>query len=160
QCSVLLVCSFPTGSSLSDSVFQTPPFIIKRVGESVVSGIKCSHTITSYQVILWYKQDERKPLQFLGYLNVNFPYPEEDVKEKISFDGNGQKYSNLNISSVSLNDSGVYFCAASRHSASDSPQVNTKTLLYLPADRQHVESLNTCSQPPSKPSLSRFHQPF
>uniref|UniRef100_A0A8C4NI53 Ig-like domain-containing protein n=1 Tax=Dicentrarchus labrax TaxID=13489 RepID=A0A8C4NI53_DICLA len=108
--------------------------------------LDCRHTKdANYRQMYWYRQLPGETMKLI-----------DDVKGKISFDGNGQKYSNLNISSLSLNDSGVYFCAASRHSASDSPQVNTKTLLYLPADRQHVESLNTCSQPPSKPSFSRF----
>ena len=55
------------------------------------------------------------------------------MKDKISFDGDGRTHSNLNISNLSLSDSGVYFCAASLHSAADSPLVNTKTLLYVEA---------------------------
>ncbi|KAI3367435.1 hypothetical protein L3Q82_026297 [Scortum barcoo] len=143
------------GASDTNSVLQTPPFIIKRTGESVTREINSSHKITNYQVILWYKQDEHKALKFLGYLNVDTPYPEDDVKEKISFDGDGCKASNLSVSNLSLNDSGVYFCAASQHSAEDSPQVNTKTLLHLSADRRHVQALQHL-QPPYKPALKIF----
>ncbi len=75
------------------------------------------------------------------------------MKEKISFDGNGQKHSNFTISSLSFNDSGVYFCAASRHSAADSPLVYTKTLLSVSQTENTPSLLNTCCQPPSKPSL-------
>uniref|UniRef100_A0A0F8AB83 Immunoglobulin V-set domain-containing protein n=1 Tax=Larimichthys crocea TaxID=215358 RepID=A0A0F8AB83_LARCR len=64
---------------------------------------------------------------------MNSPNPEDDVKGKISFDGDGQTHSSLTISDLVLNDTGVYFCAASQHSAADSPQVNTKTLLDLSA---------------------------
>ncbi|KAI3367434.1 hypothetical protein L3Q82_026296, partial [Scortum barcoo] len=138
--------------SNTNSVLQTPPFIIKRTGESVTSEIKCSHKTTSFNQILCYKQDEHKALKLLGYLNVDTPYPEDDVKEKISFDGDGSKASNLTVSNLSLNDSGVYFCAASQHSAADSPQVNTKTLLHLSADRRHVQALQHL-QPPYKPAL-------
>lgn len=129
------------GASHINSVFQTPPFIIKETGQSVAREINCSHSIPSYNQILWYKQDEQGALKFLGYLNINFENVEKDVEGKISFDGDGRTHSHLNISDLALDDSGVYFCAASQHSAADSPHVNTKTLLYLSAERQHVESL-------------------
>uniref|UniRef100_A0A3Q3WRN9 Ig-like domain-containing protein n=1 Tax=Mola mola TaxID=94237 RepID=A0A3Q3WRN9_MOLML len=104
-----------TGASQTNSVLQKPPFIIKRADESVVSGIYCSHKMTGHDRILWYKQDEHKALKLLGYLNVNFPNPEDHVKGKISFDGDGRTHSSLSISNLSLSDSGVYFCAASHH---------------------------------------------
>ncbi|KAG7229201.1 hypothetical protein INR49_013144 [Caranx melampygus] len=106
-------------------VHQTPPFIIKRTGQTVDSEIKCAHSITNYEQILCYKQDKGK-LKFLGYLNLQYPYPEDDMKNKITFDGHGSKKSDLTISNVSLSDSGVYFCAAG------SPQVNTKTFEATP----------------------------
>lgn len=126
---------FSTGASDTKSVLQTPPDIIKRDGESVVSGIKCSHKITNYDRILWYKQDEHRTLRLLGFLNVNFVNLEDDAKGKFNFDGRGAEKSSLSISDLALNDSAVYFCAASRHSAAVSPHVSTKTLLYLSAIR-------------------------
>ncbi|KAA8581851.1 hypothetical protein FQN60_008591, partial [Etheostoma spectabile] len=99
------------GASNTNSVFQAPPFIIKRTGESVASEINCSHSITGYDRILWYKQDEQKALKLLGYLNLGTPYIEDDVKGKISFDGDGRTHSRLTVSGLSLNDNGVYFCA-------------------------------------------------
>uniref|UniRef100_A0A3B4X6U4 Ig-like domain-containing protein n=1 Tax=Seriola lalandi dorsalis TaxID=1841481 RepID=A0A3B4X6U4_SERLL len=125
---------FTAGASDTTRVDQTPPFIIKRTGQSVDSEINCAHSITDYQQILWYKQDKHK-LKFLGYLNLDNPNTEDDVKGKISFKGDGRKHSNFTISNVSLNDSGVYFCAASYHSAADSPQVNTKTFQSIPNPR-------------------------
>ncbi len=125
--------TFSTGASKADSVFQTPPFIIRRIGESVEGGINCSHSVPNYEVILWYKQDEHRALKLLGYLNMQYPNPEDDVREKISFDGDGRKHSSLTISSLSSTDSGVYFCAASRHSAADSFKGNTKTLINVQA---------------------------
>ncbi|MEQ2216494.1 hypothetical protein XENOCAPTIV_017121, partial [Xenoophorus captivus] len=107
-------------ASRAYKIFQTPPSIIKKPGESVVSEIYCSHNVSIFERILWYKQNKRGALKYLGYLNRNFPYPEDDVKEKISFGGDGSKYSSLNVSTVSENDSAVYFCAASRHSTTES----------------------------------------
>ncbi|XP_029317020.1 uncharacterized protein LOC115027681 [Cottoperca gobio] len=74
-------------ASNTNSVLQTPPFITKKTGESVASEIHCSHNVTNADVILWYKQDEHKALKLLGYLNVNYINIEDDVKGKISFDG-------------------------------------------------------------------------
>uniref|UniRef100_A0A669DPZ4 Ig-like domain-containing protein n=1 Tax=Oreochromis niloticus TaxID=8128 RepID=A0A669DPZ4_ORENI len=110
-----ITCYFcvPTGVSSTYTVLQTPPSIIKKVGQSVSSQIHCSHNVSIFDRILWYKQDEHRALKFLGYLNGEYPYPEDDVKGKISFDGNARKHSNLTISNVSVTDSAVYFCAAS-----------------------------------------------
>uniref|UniRef100_A0A7N9AQN4 Ig-like domain-containing protein n=1 Tax=Mastacembelus armatus TaxID=205130 RepID=A0A7N9AQN4_9TELE len=100
--------------------------------------IHCSQTKGDlYFYMYWFRQLPGKTMEL-------FPYPEGDVKGKISFAGDGSKYSKLTVSNVTLNDSGVYFCAASRHSAADSSQVNTENSRL---------SVNTCSQPPSKPSL-------
>ncbi|CAF92561.1 unnamed protein product, partial [Tetraodon nigroviridis] len=109
-------------------VSQTPPSMVKREADPLVSGINCSHQIPGFQVILWYKQDEHKALKFLGSLNYIVRNLEDDVKGKISFDGDGSSHSSLNISALSLADSGVYFCAASLHSVAHPPQDNTKTL--------------------------------
>lgn len=124
-----------TGATDTKSVLQTPPDIIKPEGESVVSGIKCSHKITNHDRILWYKQDKHRTLKLLGFLNVNFVNLEDDAKGKFNFDGLASEKSSLSISDLAVNDSAVYFCAASRHSAADSPHISTKTLLYLSAIR-------------------------
>lgn len=124
----ILICIYlATGASDTKTVSQKPPFTIMRVGESLVGGIKCSHNIGGYDVIYWYKQDETRILKYLGFRNIQFSTYEEDVKGKISFDGDGRSHSSLSISKLLLNDSGVYFCAASRHSAADSPQLSTQT---------------------------------
>uniref|UniRef100_A0A3B5L306 Ig-like domain-containing protein n=1 Tax=Xiphophorus couchianus TaxID=32473 RepID=A0A3B5L306_9TELE len=115
-------------ASDSKDVDQTPPSIIKKTGESVDKEIRCSHSIPSYQVILWYKQDKHKALKLLGYLNLEYPNIEEDVKGKISFEGDGRQQSTLTVSNLTVDDSAVYFCAASQHSAAEYPEVSTKTL--------------------------------
>uniref|UniRef100_A0A3B5K1J6 Ig-like domain-containing protein n=1 Tax=Takifugu rubripes TaxID=31033 RepID=A0A3B5K1J6_TAKRU len=99
-----------TAAADDKSVRQTPPSITKREGDALVSGIKCSHSISSYNQIYWYKQDESRALKLLGYLYTNNQNVEEDVKGKISFDGDGRSGSSLSIAAVGLKDSGVYFC--------------------------------------------------
>uniref|UniRef100_A0A3P9BZG9 Ig-like domain-containing protein n=1 Tax=Maylandia zebra TaxID=106582 RepID=A0A3P9BZG9_9CICH len=122
---------FSTGVSSTYNVLQTPPSIIKKVGQSVSNEIHCSHDVSIFEWILWYKQDKHRAPQFLGYLNLNFPYPEEDVKGKIIFNGNGKEYSNLTISNVSVTDSAVYFCAASQHSTTDPTEATKGVSLKL-----------------------------
>ncbi|KAG7511010.1 T-cell receptor beta chain [Solea senegalensis] len=108
------------GTSDSKHVAQTPAFIVKRRGESVVSEIHCSHNITNYDRILWYKQDEHKAPKYLGYLNMKLAIIEDDVRGKVSFNGDGTSHSDLSVSQLWLNDSGVYYCAARQHSATKS----------------------------------------
>lgn len=127
KCVTLISVFSLTGVSNSLSVRQRPRFIAKRVGESVSSELHCSHNTTNYERILWYKQDGDKAFRYLGYLNMNHPYVEDDMTGKISFAGDGSAHSALTISNVTLEDSGVYFCAITQHSAVDSPQVKAKT---------------------------------
>uniref|UniRef100_A0A096MEA8 Ig-like domain-containing protein n=1 Tax=Poecilia formosa TaxID=48698 RepID=A0A096MEA8_POEFO len=135
----------------SKDVDQTPHSIIKKIGESVDKEIRCSHSIPSYQVILWYKQDKHKALKLLGYQNNDFANLEQDVKGKINFEGDGRKQSILTVSNLTVDDSAVYFCAASQHSAAESHEVNTKT---LQKEREHLQSASIlfCFFPTGAPS--------
>jgi len=67
---------------------------------------------------------------------LEFVNLEKDVKGKINFDGDGRKQSSLTISDLKLNDSAVYFCAASLRSAADSPKVNAKTAFICSTHRR------------------------
>ncbi|KAG7229200.1 hypothetical protein INR49_013143, partial [Caranx melampygus] len=100
------------GAYGTKQVHQTPSSIIKRAGQSVNGEISCTHSIPSYNRILWYKQNGDE-FKFLGYLNLINPVIEDDVQGKISFAGDGRKHSNFSISNLAMNDGGIYFCAAS-----------------------------------------------
>uniref|UniRef100_A0A3B3HIS9 Ig-like domain-containing protein n=1 Tax=Oryzias latipes TaxID=8090 RepID=A0A3B3HIS9_ORYLA len=121
----------------SNAVQQTPPSLIRSPGQPVPSQIYCSHSITSFDNILWYKQDSGGALKYLGYLNLQFPYPENDVKETLSFSGDGRSHSNLSFSRLSEDDSAVYFCAARRAQCSGASRRQCKN----PADgAKHLRS--------------------
>uniref|UniRef100_A0A4W4E526 Ig-like domain-containing protein n=1 Tax=Electrophorus electricus TaxID=8005 RepID=A0A4W4E526_ELEEL len=81
------------------------------------STLHCSHSITGYQVIIWYRQSQDSQLHLLGYLNTDIKNPEEALKKKIDLDGDGRNKGTLTIKNLEWNDSAVYFCAARRHSA-------------------------------------------
>uniref|UniRef100_A0A8P4KKD0 Ig-like domain-containing protein n=1 Tax=Dicentrarchus labrax TaxID=13489 RepID=A0A8P4KKD0_DICLA len=112
-----------------------------------LKGINCSHSITYYDNILWYKQ-QQGALKLLGYLNGKFLNLEDSVKGKISFDGEGNKHSSFTISDLTLNDSGVYFCAV-RESDTFSPSFTC----CFPSDRKSVIHLQVESGTVSWESL-------
>lgn len=113
-----ICCCFPTGrSSAANHVDQNPPDLIKTRQES--TDLYCSHSIPNHEVMLWYKQSDSNHLQFLGYLNLNFPYPEDSLKSKIDLDGDGRNKGKLTVKNLQPNDSAVYFCAVRRHGVSN-----------------------------------------
>uniref|UniRef100_A0A4W6FSV0 Immunoglobulin V-set domain-containing protein n=1 Tax=Lates calcarifer TaxID=8187 RepID=A0A4W6FSV0_LATCA len=79
--------------------------------------INCSHSIDNYYAILWYKQLKDKQLQFLGYMNLKDGVPEAGAVVKIEGDANKGQTCTLIIERLVPNNSAVYFCAASYHSA-------------------------------------------
>ncbi|KAI3367447.1 hypothetical protein L3Q82_026302 [Scortum barcoo] len=103
-----------SGSSFSDRVYQNPADIYRNPGRKAV--IDCSHTIDTYDNIIWYKQLENGQLQFLGYMYTNMYNPEAGLGVKISGRAEKDQTCTLTIDEVSLNSSAVYFCAASLHS--------------------------------------------
>ncbi|XP_077416081.1 T cell receptor beta chain MC.7.G5-like [Vanacampus margaritifer] len=97
------------------NVTQTPADIIDSVGRSAT--ISCSHTIKTYDQILWYRQ-RGIDMQLIGYLyyqTVTIEPGQEDVK--IEGSGQANKMCNMIIPELRLNSSAVYFCAASYHGA-------------------------------------------
>ncbi|KAG9268846.1 hypothetical protein AMEX_G17872, partial [Astyanax mexicanus] len=97
-------------SSSSDQVFQTPPDQFRKDGES--AELHCSHSISGYNRILWYKQTRNQQLQLIGYLAYTQAFWEPEFINKTALSGSGDKNAKLTIKSLTSNDSAVYFCAA------------------------------------------------
>lgn len=89
--------------------------LIKFPGQS--EELHCSHSSSSYNVMLWYKQTRGKGLELLGYLVGSSETVEDKFKNKTNLDGNANKNCVLKLKNLSSDDSAVYFCAASIHSA-------------------------------------------
>ncbi|MEQ2231269.1 hypothetical protein ILYODFUR_037801 [Ilyodon furcidens] len=104
------------GSSLSDQVHQTPAEMFHKPGGAAL--INCSHSIESYNQILWYKHSNNKQMEFLGYMNIMFETLEPGVNVKISGNANKDKICTLTVEDLSVDSSAIYFCAARYHSAS------------------------------------------
>ncbi|KAF4102514.1 hypothetical protein G5714_017314 [Onychostoma macrolepis] len=98
----------------SKKVDQTPQDLIRNLTESAV--VTCSHSDQGFELILWYKRSDDKGFIFLGYLNNNFQNPEDEFKDKIELAGDGRSSATLTIKHLTADNSGVYYCAARRHS--------------------------------------------
>ncbi len=109
DCHCVCVSSIITAVCFGKTAFQSPGDLIKNKDESAV--IICTHNISNYDRILWYKKDIMG-FKFMGYLNLQNKYPESEFENKIKLDGDGRKNGTLTISNLNLNDSAVYFCAA------------------------------------------------
>uniref|UniRef100_A0A672MZE9 Ig-like domain-containing protein n=1 Tax=Sinocyclocheilus grahami TaxID=75366 RepID=A0A672MZE9_SINGR len=99
-------------------VLQSPHLFVT---EDLNVTPKCSQIETSHNSMYWFRKTPTEPLEqigfiFLGYLNNNFPNPEEDFKHKIDLAGDGRSSATLTIKDLTEDNSGVYYCAARRHS--------------------------------------------
>ncbi len=106
--------TFLTDISNSQDIHQTPNDLITDPAQS--EELHCSH-YSSYSVMLWYKQKRSEGLELLGYLVGSTDTIEDKFKNKITLGGNANKNSVLKLERLSPDDSAVYFCAASMHSA-------------------------------------------
>lgn len=117
--------SLSTGASLGDQVRQTPFDILAKRGEA--ASISCSHSIQNYNVILWYKRLENTQLQLLGYRFLGESFIETGVDVEMQGSADRDQTCTLMIKELIESSSGVYFCAASYHSAAQPRLFSTKT---------------------------------
>uniref|UniRef100_A0A8C1I509 Ig-like domain-containing protein n=1 Tax=Cyprinus carpio TaxID=7962 RepID=A0A8C1I509_CYPCA len=113
---ILLILSlhWDRGSVFSTKVHQSPPDLFKMKGDD--AELECQHSISSNNVILWYKQTPGQGLILLGHLMMRIGQKEDDFTGKVELKGDATKSGSLTIKYLSDNDSAVYFCAASPHS--------------------------------------------
>lgn len=111
--------SLTTDSVLSNKVQQSPSDLIKSRGDKV--ELKCLHSITNYNIMLWYKNRASHTFELMGYLWNQRVNVETNFTEKIELkgDANANKNGFLVIKELSSDDSAAYFCAASYHSGTD-----------------------------------------
>ncbi|MEQ2309387.1 hypothetical protein AMECASPLE_038127, partial [Ameca splendens] len=101
---------------LSSKVQQDPPSILGSPQDPAT--ISCSHSISSYNVILWYKKPiGDSALKLIGHILYASATLEDEFKEHFNVSGDGSKKSELHVQKLQPEDSSSYYCAASRHSA-------------------------------------------
>lgn len=135
-----VLCLVNLGSSFSDQVFQSPSNILSS--PKGTAKIFCLHNIPNYNLILWYKQEE-KQLLLLGYVYYGNAYPEAGAN--VMMDGSADKNQNctLTVEQLSLKSSAVYFCAARYHSATNNWSLEQKPHLHMYASlvQRHAKTL-------------------
>uniref|UniRef100_A0A3Q4M9R5 Immunoglobulin V-set domain-containing protein n=1 Tax=Neolamprologus brichardi TaxID=32507 RepID=A0A3Q4M9R5_NEOBR len=87
-------------------VYQNPADMYKEQGQT--ADITCSHSIDSYDRILWYKQIKGH-LQYLGYIIGNLGNPQDGANVTIIGNANKDQTCTLTIKDLTLNSSAVYF---------------------------------------------------
>uniref|UniRef100_A0A8K9WYS1 Ig-like domain-containing protein n=1 Tax=Oncorhynchus mykiss TaxID=8022 RepID=A0A8K9WYS1_ONCMY len=92
----------------SNQVHQTPADLYKNQGE--LAKMECSHSISGYNRILWYKQSNYRELVLIGYMIGTAGYPEAGFD--LEGDANAGGTSTLTIKQLTPNSSAVYYCAA------------------------------------------------
>lgn len=112
---------------MNSIITQTPSDLLSKTNTESVS-LHCSHTSSSLNVILWYKQPFNGEMQLMGYLYRTNNNSETAFEKKIELLGNGASNSNLILKSLSSDDSAIYYCAAREHGAVGFLHFCTKTL--------------------------------
>uniref|UniRef100_A0A8C1KPA3 Ig-like domain-containing protein n=1 Tax=Cyprinus carpio TaxID=7962 RepID=A0A8C1KPA3_CYPCA len=102
----------------SPVIQQSPKHLLQTV-EKKEANLSCHHGDSSYTYLYWYQQKhEGGSLELIGMLTYGEPSPEDKFKPRFVLSGHTTKDAFLLISSISAEDSAVYFCAASLHSHS------------------------------------------
>ncbi|RVE57550.1 hypothetical protein OJAV_G00217340 [Oryzias javanicus] len=125
---LLLLFWIRGGRASPDKVSQTPSSVLVEAGREVT--LTLSHTISSYDTILWYRRPPGvAALTLMAYMYYNTPNYEPGFKNCVIVTGNGESKVDLQLLNVSHHQSaGEYFGAASRHSTEEEGRRRTKTL--------------------------------
>ncbi|MGH0141945.1 UNVERIFIED_CONTAM: hypothetical protein FKN15_074681 [Acipenser sinensis] len=98
-------------------IVQSPPSLFESPGHS--AELQCYHDDNNYPYMYWYQQTSKGALELIGYLQNAAIVPEEKFKLRFNLSGDARKAGSVTIPRVRAEDSAVYFCAASIHSAAD-----------------------------------------
>ncbi|KAH0508936.1 T-cell receptor beta chain V region CTL-L17 [Microtus ochrogaster] len=97
-------------SSASPGVIQSPRHIIKAKGGR--SFVKCI-PISGHDNVLWYQQTLGQELKFLIRHYQEMEGEKGNIPNRFSVQQFNDFHSEMNMSALQLEDSGVYFCASS-----------------------------------------------
>ncbi|XP_048830034.1 uncharacterized protein LOC125707135 isoform X3 [Brienomyrus brachyistius] len=97
---ILLIFLWVTGLSLGNKVNQSPP--ARLVQPNDPAEISCSHEIPSYNIILWYQQQEDNDLKLIGKVWNKDNNTEDAYKINFEITGDGTKEAFLHIPKVLL----------------------------------------------------------
>ncbi|XP_064193960.1 uncharacterized protein LOC135256016 [Anguilla rostrata] len=97
------------------TVEQTPSSFFGNPRDDV--QLICKHDGSNYQFMYWYQRVQgQQALELIGFLQYDIVNQDEKYKGKFNLSGHAKDKGSLDITSLSVQDSGTYFCAASYHS--------------------------------------------
>ncbi|KAF4102517.1 hypothetical protein G5714_017317 [Onychostoma macrolepis] len=103
----------------SPVIQQSPKHLLQTVKEKE-ANLSCHHGDSSYPYLYWYQQKNKGgSLELIGMLSFGAASQEDKFKPRFVLSGHATNDAFLLISSISAEDSAVYFCAASMHSRTD-----------------------------------------
>uniref|UniRef100_A0A8B9RIV8 Ig-like domain-containing protein n=1 Tax=Astyanax mexicanus TaxID=7994 RepID=A0A8B9RIV8_ASTMX len=107
----LVLGTIPLYSSLI--IQQSPAHVLGTPGQTEVK-LSCRHGDTSYPYLYWYQQKTASSsMELIGFLQYENVFPEEKFKARFKLSGHAKADAFLVISNITVQDSAVYFCAAS-----------------------------------------------
>uniref|UniRef100_A0A8C1VI16 Immunoglobulin V-set domain-containing protein n=1 Tax=Cyprinus carpio TaxID=7962 RepID=A0A8C1VI16_CYPCA len=87
-------------------------FVCELKLEEKEANLSCRHGDSSYQYLYWYQQKSNDgSLELIGMLRVSEPSLEDKFKTRFNITGHATKDAYMLISSISAEDSALYFCA-------------------------------------------------
>nr|KAF6338618.1 T cell receptor beta variable 3-1 [Pipistrellus kuhlii] len=113
----LLCCvalCFLGAGSLDTAVFQTPKYLIARVGDK--KSLNCEQKL-NHDAMYWYKQDSKKLLKIMFSYNNKALILNETIPSRFLPKSSDKAHLKLQISSLEPGDSAVYLCASSQDTA-------------------------------------------
>ncbi|KAK2843653.1 hypothetical protein Q7C36_011868 [Tachysurus vachellii] len=121
SCIILISLKATVISSLN--IQQLPQHLLITPEQREVT-LSCQHGDSSYSYMYWYQQKTvSDSIELIGVLQYQRFTPEEKFKPRFNISGHSTGDAFLLISSVTPEDSAVYFCAASKHSHTPSLSV-------------------------------------
>ncbi|KAF5887332.1 Ig heavy chain V region, partial [Clarias magur] len=108
----VIIISLNASSISSLNIQQTPEHLFISP-EQRKANLSCRHGDTNYNYMYWYQQKAAGDhIQLIGMLQYGAVTPEEKFKSRFNISGHAKADAFLLISSVTPEDSAVYFCAA------------------------------------------------
>lgn len=114
-------------------VDQSPAAVLCHPDSHRMVELKCSHSIKSYDTILWYQRSVGDTeLKLLAYMYYKTPKIEDPYRDHFNVSGDGENNASLHMQCNKQADiTAMYYCAASITQCCNSSALFTITFLLF-----------------------------